>query len=733
MLMVTVVVATYIDALSRFLSHLGPQYLPLVLISVAFVMILNSFAGSALSEKFPPNKIFFGIIFFFFINYAVLFLAFSDGSTAHTAYFMVIAAIMVYMEEILINYLSTSLLTPLQEKSYLPFIYAMINAGVIAGALLAVPFQSIQGKVGTGLIQMIGLGLVMALVYTISRVLRREIAANYANMNIQPVLVSLKQSFQFVFKESSLFRALALLIFLVVGIQLAVEFKLKTVLSFTFEERTITEVYGLIILIQSVFSWGISVLLSKRLLFRYGVSNMLIVFPLSLVLPLAAVIIFNTHHVAAAALFCVFFGSHFSYYNICTSQILSIAPRRIHESVFFMMRGILFAFAFLFFSIIFLIYTYNIRLEATINTALISVLLIALILTAFKIKQLYFRELKENLYKDDMYLKLRSIDLLAEKVSQKRGEEHLRMLLHMQGVEPVVKSATMHSLGIIGNYQTIVDLTQVLLADDSPRRKSEAINAINQIVKTASDLDNYPVTKHYLLEAYEHTLLSDVPLYVKLEVITALKYFDLEDVIQFLETNLKSPSVHIKMNAINTLATFNDRGIIPFLEPFLNSENLNLLASAIVGLWKYEEMRNVLMPRVVKLLSLQTDTSVQNALYVIGEIGAVKEKDYVVRQLDHKKPHIRTYALMTLIRLGEPARIDDMLIKMLFLARSDDMRELEFILSKYRLFPEGVKKAVIKKIQAMKEPEVRLFYDAFKRSKYVFNKEMQEIGRGVFV
>jgi len=80
--------------------------------------------------------------------------------------------------------------------------------------------------------------------------------------------------------------------------------------------------------------------------------------------------------------------------------------------------------------------------------------------------------------------------------------------------------------------------------------------------------------------------------------------------------------------------------------------------------------------------------------------------------------------------MGETSKIDDLVNKMLRLAKDDDGSEIEFILSHYRFFEESIKKSVIRKIQQMKEREAEYFYNSFRDSKYVFSWEESQLSRG---
>jgi HEAT repeat protein len=720
----------YIDAVSLFLSQLGAAKLPIALVIISLLVLLNSIISSSIATRIKSDKIFSGVLIFFLINFLVLVFV-PQGTSFFMFYYFVLAGFMIYLQEIsLINY-SNSLLTPLQAKSYLPLIYSFMSMGVIVGAIFAEPYSRFQSNIGVGWLQMAQVGILLGLVLMTSKIFKREIYMNFEESPKQSIYKNIKDSVDFLYNRGKLYFYLAIAIFLFVGLQITLDFKLKAVLADNFAKDTLTEILGMVFLFRSGLSWLLSAFFARRILFRFGVSNLLIFFPFSILLVTIVGIITQMHYLSVIAMFAVYSISHFVYFGICAAQVLSVVPKNKQQSVYFLLRGMLFAVALIFFSMIMLIFSYDISLEPLLNTGMIIGISIILLYIMFKSKDMYHEELKENLYKDDVYLRDRSIELMAEKVSKDRDEIHLRRLLNMPNVNWCTKSKVLLSLGIIGNYQTIVDLAKILVSNENPRLKSEAIHAISMIINKGKHLNKYPVSKHFLLEAYERVLLGSDPLYVKMDVISSLKYFDLDDVIEFLEKNLNSKNILIKTNAIKTMATFEDRGIIPYIEPFLQSKNLSVLGTTIAALWQFEEMRIVLIPKIGEMLVNKNVSAIKNSLYLLSFIGLTWERDYILRQLEHKNPHIRLQALLTLVQLGEAQRLDDLVKKMLWLTKTDNKNELEFVLSRYRHFSPGTKKLLIRKIQQMKESEAQNFYKAFRDSKYVFKWEEGELSKAV--
>ena len=725
-----VAMANFIHALGIFLLELGPEHLPFSIVAVSGLVLLHQVTNALAAEKMKADKIFAAAILFVIANYvALMFL--QIGEFAHSFYFFVIAFLTMWLHEGLLTQFTSSIFTPLQSKRYLPFVLGFMNLGLVLGALFAEQYKVVHEFLGIGTLAIAGLFVVLILIGIVGRKFKYELTKTLHEEHTSNLAAEILYGAEYLFGESKLYRLLMVAVILFVGLHISIDFKLKTVLAESFGHGSLTEMLGLVFMVRSLGAWIINTTLVRRLLFRFGVSNMLIFFPASVLAITLVATLLGLTYPAVITVFLVFSLSHFSYYEICLSQMLAVVPERFERGVHFLIHGFFYALGMIGFSLILLLYTNDIALESTFNTAVILIASGVLIPILVRIKRLYFGELKANLNSQSEFLKLRSIDLFAEASSIKSGEPYLRRMLELPTLEVNVKARVIGSLGVIGNAQTIVDLTKILEQDEDPKMKLESIHAINTIIQTArKKLDSVPVTKHYLLRTYEKVLLSSVPSYVKSEVIAALKYFDLEDVMSFLEQHLNDKSVQIRQNVLKTLATFRDRGIIPYLEPFLDSKHLALQSEAIVGLWQFEEMRIKVLPRLTALLASTDPKAIECTLSILGSIRATWDKEYVHEQLENGDEHIRLHALVTLIEFGDTEHTELFTQKLLGYVQQDDMKELDFALSHYRGFPDAVRSTVVKLIQEMSDAESSALLQAFRDSKFVFSTEIAALSVG---
>lgn len=711
-----------ITGTSLFLKKIGPNFLPQFLIVTSSIFLLYSLINTAISQRFSVPKIFAFLLLCFIGLFGALQVVGAGDSFGISFLYLLSAVLFLVLQVNLFKFVN-SLVTPLQAKTYLPLVSSFQNLGVIFGSFFVGYFQLTSQRLGMGILPIILSSIILVLVIVVLKLFKQEIETKVESEKKIKLLEEMKKSFHYVFFQSMLFRVFAVMTFFITGVKYLTEFKMNTVLAQSLSSADLSATLGFVYTIENILLLALNFFILRKALFRFGVSNLLILYPVIYLFVLIIATLFGLDYKLVIALFLVNAVSYLSYVTVSHEQVLSVVPKDINRSVYFLLRGILAGIFSLFFACLLLIFSYKLEWEKYLNTAFLFILGSGLLVCYLKIKKLYFEELKGNLFKSDFYLKVRSIDLLAEKVYRENGENYLRNLLVLKTLAAELKAKVIYSLGIIGNYQTISDLIEVLRKDE-PKAKFAAIQAINSIIKNRKQFNKYPISKYLLLKAYEELFLSDVPLYIKLEVIASLKFFDLSEVIHFLEEHLQSDDYAIKTNIIETLGSFDDRAIIVYLKPYLDDVNLHVICAAIVALWKFKDKRLVLLSKLSQILGRKDNAAIESSLFLIGSLQAVWEKAYVVNTLKHKEKHLKIYALMTLIQLGELNRVDELLKQMVKFSPQTNQLELEFILSIYRRLNVKAKQFILHKIQQFPEEKVEIFRQAFRNSRYVFNMEL---------
>lgn len=712
----------YIHSVSIFLDKVGPSSLPIAMISTSVLIIIFSFFTSILSSKIPVVKLFGYTLLCLSIFYVIIFFL-PEGSFFQLLLFFVISNFLWFFLNMMIVNIVSSLFPPIQAKINSSLIAAFGSFGVILSTFFVTKLQLLHEGFGLGTIPFVILIIIFGLNLVMAHLFRRDLVISQKKTDLSVI----KTSFNFIFRKSKLFRTVAIAFFLIIGIQLFTDFKLRTVLPQNYSGTELTDMFGFVYLLEYVIAFVVNMFITKRLLFRFGVANCLIAYPIFLVIFITLAIITGLSPIFVIIFFLSYAIPMYTYIPVAFAQIFSSLPKATIQTVYFLIRGALVAITMLLLSLSLLIYSWNINLEKFLNTFLIALFAIALFLVFIKVKKNYLTNLESNLFKDDEYLKLRSIELLAEKASKKnKGEDYLIRLLKSDNINEEVKIDTISSLGIIGNYQSIVDLIETT-KKGSMKEKYASIAAINNIIKDKKHLNKYPITKHLLLKVYEEILVSDTSLYIKTEIISSLQYFNLEDIIKFLEKSLNSENPTLRLNSIETLSRFHDRGIVKYLEPLLNDKNITIVSAAIAALWKFENLRFKLMPQFSKIISINDEKHILSSLFIIRSINAYWEKRYLLNFIKSENDKVRIYAITILVQFGHTKYITLLFNEILKFKKSKKSELIDFTLSQYKKLPMNIRKKILRQIQHLDRKEIESFYEIFNNSKYVFNFELSQL------
>lgn len=722
--------ALFVHSSSLLLTQEGPEVLPFMMIIVYATVSLFLLGTAMIAHRVPATNIFALTLITFSCAYLVLFYFHSSGILGTVYYFLVTNIFLGVLDVILLKFI-VSLITPLEGRSLLPIIYSFNSLGFMLGAFFADAFEKIHEMMGIGSVPAYGMLIILFLALSINILFRKRIKTDTPPQATLPekkekLDKSIRKSFRFTFKESTLFRNITWIIFLMAGLQLFLEFKLKTVLPKNFSGDQLTQMLGLVYTIDSGIAIIVNLFLARTLLFRFGLMNIMLTFPILIGGAMIVALVSNLHYVSVILLFLAFSIPYYSFIVPTTGQLFALVPEKLNEAVYFFIRGVLGAVFMLIFAVSLTVYSQNIYLEKTVNTAFIAIFLVLLFMSLLRVRKLYASELKEHLFKTDKYLQHHSIELLAEKNQKEKGEIYLRRLLSFKDLDTDTQQKTILSLGVIGNHDSLIDLANIVKHADA-KSKFAAIQAINMVLKNKRLLKKYPIAKHLLIKNYEEILVSNVPQYIKLEIISSLRNFELDDVLHFLEENLKNDNPAIRTNTLETIASFKERATISYLLPFLDDENMHVVCASITGLWKFKEFRLVLVSKMAKLLTEKNPDVIKSLLFLIGSIKAVWEKKYVLDKLENPNDDIRIYALLTLIKLGDTSRLDDLIEAINRYAEEKNESQLESILSQYRRWEYELKILMLQKIQQLKDKEVRNIYNAFKNSKYLFEFELNQL------
>ncbi len=714
-----------VSAIGIFLNTIGAKGMPVILTVASTLAIVYNLLSSYLSSRISPAKFFYGTVLLVAALLAMVFFGVKDGHWYAIVLFLLANFLNAFFDVMVTNF-SYSLVSPLQGKSVIPLTKGFAAFGEMSGSVFASYLWIRSGEYfWTTLILFALVGLAAVIWFTGRLFVKRKANGKaVSTVGKESGFKRMLESVEFVFSESRLFRYVALCMVLIAFLISFTEFKFLTTLNAAYSGGELNRVLGQSYALMNGLYLILSLFVTRWVLFRAGVANSILSYPLINMGWFVVMLALGMNVWTVIGMTLLITVLYSSVVSVTFTQILALAPERINQSVYLLIKGVIRYAAALLASLCLLVYSFNLSLEKWLNTALIGAILALSLVIILRLRKLYINSLKVNLQSDDEDLKLKSIDLLAEKVNLGKAERNLRQLLVSARSSMKVRIRTMSSLGIIGNLDSIVDLIEVLKKGNM-KEKFLAIENINKIVKNRKRFRSIPVTKHTLLEVYEAILVSKDPTFIKLKVISSLEYFDIDEVIRFLEIQLKSDNLSIKLNAIETLGAFQDRGVVGYLRPLLDNPNKKTVRQVIRVLWKFEDLRMILLPKMVEIFSSTNPENIENSLILINKLRIGWEKELVMGHLGNPDPYIRALANLTMVSLGESKYLNGFVDEIVPLEEWPE--KLDYVLSQYRNLGEGQKGKVLDLILERDARSVEAFHRIFSSSIYGFEKEVEAL------
>jgi len=719
-------ISLYIESLSNFISEIGVQALPFLLLAKAFFLALMGLFNIGIAPRFRQNRIFGLLILFFGLLFSLLPVLHNNPVFLTIYYFFISSLFFTFLDASLVAFAGNQV-NPVRAKTFLPILVTIVDLALVLGSYFSASFSQINSNAGYGLIP----GILLVMVAVLVNLLPHQ--RDHSNMvpaksPKSKTWQEIRQSLWYVIK-APLYRYLAIAATIFICILYFIEFKQNTFLMQNILPIELNALMGKIFLAENLIRMVLSLLFLKKILFRFGLMNTMSFFAFALLAAIGAAYLLNWNLAGVVLVYLTFFVLYYTLFQIPATQTLALLPEERKNGVSFVFNQLGMAAASLIAACFLLVFTFHLELEKSLNTIAITILSLLGVLAVLKIRDKYNDRIHENLNSSITDMQKNAIDLLAEKAQMEKGEYSLRTLLTSRHLDPEIRKETINSLSLIGNPASIADLIESLKNPDD-KIKIVALTGISKLLGSTKNLKKYPVTKHRLLEVFKEFFISNSPLYLKQEIMETLKVFEIEEIIRFLENNLKNVDQMVVKYSLETLGAFPDRSIIAYLEPFLVSPNVYLKTSAMVGLWQFPDYRKKMIYHIGEVLKMTSVEGEECAVFLIDRLNLYWEKQLLLKFLAHANEKIRIYALITLIKLGENRYIDQLLAIIHHLAKTHSQENLELLLSKYRFLNNKTKDQIIKKINQAELGQVERFYKIFQNSRYVFNRELDALKIG---
>jgi hypothetical protein len=280
------------DAL--FLKRLGIEYLPVMYMVQGLLLAIVSITYAAYADRIPAEKFF--RLLFIILGTTVLGCWLLISTTASDLIYPVYYLVYEVASEVLLVhaalYMSQNMNT-LQAKRLSPLFYAGAQAGTVLGGLLLV-FGA--PRLGTPNLLLAWCALLLAGLAVITLRHRRHGASQYfrppqkRGASLQESVEQIHQGVRFTCK-SSLLRAASFALFFMVIAFYVLCYSVNRVYNQTFEtEAELTRFFGLLTACTSGIALFLQLFITNRVIRRFGIRSINLLFPVTTVASLAALV-----------------------------------------------------------------------------------------------------------------------------------------------------------------------------------------------------------------------------------------------------------------------------------------------------------------------------------------------------------------------------------------------------------------------------------------------------------
>lgn len=708
-----------LEGTARLLSAGLLAWIPVILLVVGLAGIINFLIDLVLSRKFNSAQSLMVALLIVLGLVSVTF-NFKENIVAYLLVSLTVARFSLVIFDTSINNLSSSYVNSRLSKELNPYIHSMIDLAIFLASAVVFGLAYFQIAYDPMWVLFVAIVVMVALLLIIDRTLE---PMNAQMVEKNPIKRNFGESFHYVFKESKLFHQLAWISGLLGAVSVIFVYVYNDVFSEYFMGRDLVQFLAAVNMIAVLARLLFDLFLMESLVKRFGVANLILVYPWLMFLTVFGLLAFTDSLELATTMFIFHIFSYYSYLTFSTKAILGLAPKQISQEIYFIVKGIMPAlFTLLTAGMMWIL---NIYFENN-SVVIVSLMLVALglsLIIGVRIKKQFQLQLLSSLDSKDLSIKEVAVDLAGEKVQKDKAEQVLRSMLINDELSPELRRRVLTSLVEIGNPNSIREILIIIEKENNIRLRFHALQAANLLLSRVNkkDWDNLTVTKLLMIETFNKVYEEDLPIAVKIEINNALKIFGFAVLLDFYKRHFANSNDLIKASIIEAMAVADDRGLITLLEPYLNSHDLGIKAAAIGGLWRFTEMRDRLSQEMVGVFSAKDSAHQMIALKMISQMQIKKMDNYVLDLIAVTDDKVSSLAIITAINLGRKSAFKVLirkLMKSIMLANND---LIEYIFGKFYLLNKHNQEIFIRELRALNSPSFEMLRDAFNNSEKYFD------------
>lgn len=708
-----------LEGTARLLNAGLLAWIPAILLVVGLAGIVNFLIDLLLSRRFNSAQSLMVALLIVLALVAVTF-NFKENLVAYLLISLTVARFSLVVFDTSINNLSSSYVNNRLSKELNPYIHSMVDLAILVASAVVFGLAFFNVAYDPMWVLFVAIVVMVLLILVIDKTLE-PMHSQVVEKN--PIKRNLGESFNYVFKESKLFHQVAWISGLLGAVSVIFVYVYNDVFAGYFSGRELVQYFAAINMVAVLGRSLFDLFLMKGLVKRFGVANLILVYPWLMFLTVFGLLAFTRSLELASAMFIFHIFSYYSYLTFSTKAILGLAPKQITQEVYFIVKGIMpAAFTLLAAGAMWLLNIYFDNNSAVI-VALMLILLGLSLIIGVRIKKQFQLQLLAALNSKDLSVKEVAIDLAGEKIQKEKAEQVLRSMLINDDLSPELRRRVLTSLVEIGNPNSIREILIIIEKENNIRLRFHALQAANLLLSRVNkkDWDNLTVTKLLMIETFNKVYEEDLPIAVKIEINNALKIFGFDVLLDFYKRHFANSIDLIKASIIEAMAVANDRGLITLLEPYLNSHDLGIKAAAIGGLWRFKEMRDRLSQEMVGVFSGKDSAHQVAALKMISQMQMKKMDSYVLDLIAVADDKVSSLAVITAINLGRKSAFKVLtrkLMKAMMLGNND---LIEYVFGKFYLFNKRNQDIFIRELRALNSPSFEMLRDAFNNSEKYFD------------
>jgi len=523
-------------------------------------------------------------------------------------------------------------------------------------------------------------------------------------------------------------KMMSIVVFLYYVISKIIEFQYtKAVAVLSGGEESLTHGLGYYIIGYSLLAIIIELLLSSRVLSKWGIVNGMIINPLVSLLGFFLMLFFGNPMYAIAGKLS-FDSSGVIYKNAYLSSFYAVG-KNIRETMKGLIEGWVMPLGMIIGTLFVVLIQYFdfVLLDLIIRIFLIICATI-MIVVLFKLRRYYTKTAVGGLSAPNIHERYNSIEILGQ-----RGHIDNSLILTSKLSNWINKPAYEREkhkiLDTLGNLKDELSISTILdcFEDSSQSVRHGAVKALSNFENMGKKFYGQTFARFRIFNTLKDLFEKENSKKMRSLIISVFANLDQLEVVPFLLKTLNESSDDIKSDCISVIGKFNDPNIYYYLKQYLDSDNPHIKANTIIALWQFKELRLLLLNNLTGMLyqaTLNKEVLI-SGIYAVGELKAKQEEKKIEELAESDDIDIKVNAVIALLKI-DGAKATSKLVDLFFKVGYEMKEKIKVMLENIE---EDLKEKSLKLIEQGLSLKIyailsRYNYD-FKKIKEVHLEELQ--------